>query len=98
MPWSSEKDPVGANINPVVDDRSSPREVAWATSRHSNLFTEQKKTTRPQTPKLGGTCTTSYEMQDEEDQAHHKQDVNHSRADVKCEKPKQPEHNQYRCD
>jgi hypothetical protein len=29
-------------------------------------------------------------MQEEEYQAHHEQDVNHSGADVKCEKPKQP--------
>jgi hypothetical protein len=37
-------------------------------------------------------------MQDEKYQTHDEQDVNHAGADVKCQKPKQPENNQYRCD
>jgi hypothetical protein len=42
--------------------------------------------------------TAPHEMQDEEYQAHYEQNVNQTGADVKCEKPKQPENDQDHCD
>jgi hypothetical protein len=47
---------------------------------------------------LGDSSTAPYEMQNEENQTHDKQEVNQTRADVKCKKPKQPENNQYQSD
>jgi hypothetical protein len=33
-------------------------------------------------------------MENEKDQANNEQDVDESRTDVECEKPKQPQHNE----
>jgi len=47
---------------------------------------------------LRESSTAPHEMQNEEYQAHHEQNVNQASANVEGEKPKQPKHYQYRCD
>jgi hypothetical protein len=42
--------------------------------------------------------TPPHEMQNEEYQPHDEQNVNQAGAYVEREKPKQPKHDQYRCD
>jgi hypothetical protein len=54
------------------------------------------KAGRP-TTSLGGSCTSPYEVQNEKHYTDDEKEVNQTNADVKCEKPKQPEHNQNQC-
>ena len=48
--------------------------------------------------RLRDSSTAPHEMQNEENQAHDEQKVNQTGADVKCQKPQQPENDQYQSD
>jgi hypothetical protein len=50
-----------------------------------------------QATSLGGSGTSPYEVQNEKHYTDDEKEVNQTYADVKCEKPKQPEHNQDQC-
>jgi hypothetical protein len=50
-----------------------------------------------QVTNLCRSCTTPHEVQNEKHDTDDKKEVNYTNADVKCEEPKQPEHNQNQC-
>lgn len=50
-----------------------------------------------QATSLGGSCTTPYEVQNEKHDTDDEKEVNYANAYVKCEEPKQPQHNQNQC-